>query len=196
APVAPTTFRTDIFFNNLNTMPHNFNLNGILPNGAPATLSISSAPGPVALFEGQQLSTVQSTLTIKLGTTPLGSDTVIGFVDLPTRTYRGAVYLDGKYEVATIYSPIPALAKIGDAGPLIAATTYTSDTKSIIDSKTIGTYSVEAAAGTTAYFCNNSTITYASRTDNGSTCYRIDANGNILSLKFTLRIGNDAVVFQ
>ena len=175
-------------------------LNGTAVDGADTyTLSLSIAPAADGTFEGVVRKKSIESLTIKKNGSVLGVTNIDLYYSLNPLTIQGASYSDGTYAVQTsIAGSFPATAKVGDSGALGTLTLYTNASKATVQSTTQSTWTLEADTATTAFGCVNSVIKSASgvQTGTGAGCYKIDTNGNVLGMRFTLSVAGKTLVFK
>ena len=197
-PVAAASFPLDAAYTKAIT--NGVNLNGTAIDGSDThTMSVSITPATDAMFEGVVRKKSIQALTIKKNGSVLGVTNIDLYYSLNPFTPQGASYSDGTYAVQTsIVGAFPATAKVGDSGALGTLTLYTNASKATVQSTTQSTWTLEADTATTAFGCVNSVIKSASgvQTGTGAGCYKIDTNGNVLGMRFTLSVAGKTLVFK
>lgn len=92
------------------------------------------------------------------------------------------------YVVASSQVPLPATGKPGDTGNFYTSTTYDSVNKNLALSTSVVTWAINADTATTVAFCINgvTTINKLTTTTTTSDCYKLDTNGNVIGIGFTV----------
>ena len=195
---AAATFPLDAAYTKV--MTTGVSLNGTAVDGADTyTLSLSIAPAGDEVFEGLASKKSILSLTMKKNGAVLGVDTISSYFSISPFTAKGARYSDGSYAVQTGNTGnLPTAAKVGDGGTLGTLTLYTSASKTTVKATTQSTWTLEADTVTTAFGCANSVVRDAAGTLTGtqSGCYKIDTNGNILGMRYTLSVAGKTLVFK
>jgi hypothetical protein len=197
-PIAAASFPMDAAYTK--AMTNGVNLNGTAIDGADTwTMSASIAPASDAMFEGVVRKKSIQALTIKKNGSVLSSETISSYYSINPFTTYGSSSSGGTYAVQT--SPagaFPTTAKVGDSGSLGISTTYTSSSKTTVQSTTQGTWTLEADTATTAFGCANIVMKNASgaQIGTGASCYKIDTNGNALGMRFTVSVPGLTLVFK
>ena len=151
------------------------------------------------VFEGVLNKKSSGALTMKKNGTVLAADTISYYYTINPFTQTGARYSDGSYAVSTSTTGVfPAAAKVGDAGTIGTLTLYTSASKTAVKATTQNTWTLEADTASTAFGCVNSVLRDAAGTQTGTAagCTKIDTNGNVLGMRYTLSVAGKPLVFQ
>ena len=198
APVAAATFPLDAA--STKAMTNGVNLSGTAIDGVDTwTMSMSITPAADAMFEGVLRKKSIQALTIKKNGSVLSSETISGYFSINPLTTYGASYSSGIYAVqTTIAGTFPTTAKVGDSGALGTLTVYTNPSKTTVQSTTQSTWTLEADTATTAFGCANSVIKNAAGVQTGTAagCNKIDTNGDVLGMRFTLSVAGKTLVFK
>lgn len=201
APSASTSaFALDTAATNIFSSSQTFNIAARTQNGRNLSINIGLTPQPNTTFEGQNVSVLQSVITLRENNTVTDTGTSRTFFSVSPLVIRGSATTgdpDGQnYEVSTATNPLPASANVNSNGPL-ANTQYFSDvTKTTQTGTNLITYSLEADTSNTAFLCFNNTIRNFFNTILGtqSECYRISPDGTVLGLKIALGIYDNGVL--
>jgi hypothetical protein len=194
----PTTYAVDTAYTQAVTM--GISLNGTAIDGADTwTMAMSVTPAPDESFEGTTAKKSVTAITIKKnGTTVLSSGGESFYSINPLKT-KGLKLNDGHYGVATVAgSAMSNSAVVGNSGSLGTVTVYTNPSKSSIAFTQEATWTLEEDTATTAYACTNTTAkdTTGVLITTTSGCYKIDANGTIKGMKYTLAVAGKTLVFR
>lgn len=186
----PTTFAVDTAYTQAATT--GISLNGTAVDGADTwTMALSVNPAADELFEGVTAKKSVNAITIKKnGTTVLSSGGESFFSINPFKA-KGLKLNDGHYGVATVTGgAMSNAAVVGNSGSLGTVTVYASASKSTISYTQEATWTLEEDTATTAYACTNTTAkdTAGALLTTTSGCYKIDANGTVKGMKYTLFI--------
>jgi hypothetical protein len=193
-----TTYAVDTAYTQALTV--GISLNGTAVDGADIwTMAMSVTPAADESFEGITTKRSVSAITIKKnGVTVLSSGSENFFSINPFKT-KGLKLNDGHYGVATVAgSAMPNSAVVGNTGSLGTVTVYTNASKSSIAFTQEATWTLEEDTATTAYACTNTTAkdTTGLLITTTSGCYKIDANGTIKGMKYTLAVAGKTLVFR
>jgi hypothetical protein len=193
-----TTYAVDTAYTQALTV--GISLNGTAVDGADIwTMAMSVTPAADESFEGITTKKSVSAITIKKnGVTVLSSGSENFFSINPFKT-KGLKLNDGHYGVATVAgSAMPNSAVVGNTGSLGTVTVYTNASKSSIAFTQEATWTLEEDTATTAYACTNTTAkdTTGLLITTTSGCYKIDANGTIKGMKYTLAVAGKTLVFR
>jgi len=196
AAVSTASFPIATAFQNLITKPQSANLSGSL-QGHVLSLAVTRTPVADAVFEGATRKAVQGVITTRVDGVVFSTSSYTSYYDLNPLRAVGVINTNGLYSVINQSASIPASATVGVQGVGWNETTYTSSSKTSIDSTTITTWSLEADTASTAWLCGNSVVkpTYGSQSS-GSECYKINTSGDILGMKATLVTQGQSVTFQ
>lgn len=152
---------------------------------------MSTTPAADETFEGTTAKKAIASITIKKnGTTVLSSGGENFFSIAPFKT-KGVKLNDGHYGVATIAgSAMSNTAVVGNSGSLGTVTVYSNALKSTISFTQEATWTLEEDTATTAFACTNTTAkdTTGALITTTSGCYKIDSNGTIKGMKYTLYV--------
>lgn len=155
------------------------------------TMALSVSPAADETFEGATTKKSVNAITIKKnGTTVLSSGGESFFSINPFKT-KGIKLNDGHYGVATVAGgAMSNAAVVGNSGSLGTVTVYASASKSSVSFTQEATWTLEEDTATTAYACTNTTAkdTAGSVLTTTSGCYKIDPNGTIKGMKYTLYV--------
>jgi hypothetical protein len=163
---------------------HQFNLAGAL-GGTNFTMNYSFTPGAPATFEGNPAQTATESAVLTANGVPSQITSTSYFALNPYVSYGSLDQDTGEYAVFNQAANLPATARVGQSGVLGNETGYADSTKALVtDTATVG-WSLEADTANTALFCIN-VDTSGGTTGDGSQCYRIDANSNVLG--FLMRV--------
>lgn len=189
----PVDFPIDAAYSALYTSASTLNATYEFDGSPPHTdtITLTLVPEADSTFEGVAAKTAAITATLEENGTPPGTVTISAteYFQISPYKYLGTVYGTGTYEVATSQQTLPTTARIGDSGSFYRSTSYTDNTKAVVEGNTVATWSLERdpTSKTRAYFCANAEETYTNGDDPfaTSTCYRIDAGGSIIGLRVT-----------
>ena len=175
-------------------------LNGTAIDGADTwTIALSVAPTSDETFEGVTAKKSLQAVTIKRNGATVVSSSGESYFTLNPFSLKGLKLNDGTYGVQTVASGVLSnAAKVGDSGSLGITTIYSNSSKSSVLSTQEGTWTLEADTATTAFGCSNITSKNASGTVMGtiSGCYKIDTNGTVKGMKYTVAVSNRTLVFR
>lgn len=163
------------------------------------TMSLSSTPAIDEVFEGVLSKKYSASMTMKLNGAVLSATNYSGYFSLNPFTVKGARYADGTYGVTTSTTGVyPTAAKVGDSGSLGTLTVYADSSKTTAKSTSQSTWTMEADTATTAYGCINGVNKDATGTQTGTTagCYKMDSNGNVLGMRYTVSVPGLTLVFK
>ena len=181
-------------------MTSGINLSGTAVNGADTyTMSLSITPAADGSFEGLQSKKAIETLTMKKNGVVLNVTNIDAYFSINPLSMKGASYSDGSYAVQTSNTgAYPASAKVGDSGPQGTLTLYNSIADRTVKSTSQSSWTMEADTATTAFGCSNSILRNAAGAQTGTAtgCYKIDANGNVLGMRYTLSVAGLTLVFK
>ena len=130
----------------------------------------------------------QSITIKKNGVTLQAANGETFFTVNPYKT-KGFKFSDGRYGVQTVDGSVrPNTATVGSSGSLGSVTVYASAAKSSVTMTEEGTWTLEEDTATTAYACNNIVVKnpLGAIVTTNAVCYKIDANGSIKGMKYTL----------
>lgn len=189
-PSTPTTFAVDTAYTQAATT--GLSLTGTAVDGADTwTMALSVSPAADETFEGVTAKKSVNAITIKKnGTTVLSSGGDSFFSINPFKT-KGLKLNDGHYGVATVAGgAMSNAAVVGNSGSLGTVTVYASASKSAISFIQEATWTLEEDTATTAYACANTTAkdTTGAVITTTSGCYKIDSNGTVKGMKYTLYV--------
>lgn len=158
------------------------------------TVTTSNTPSNDSVFEGVTRNVSLITVTMKQGSTLLNTASYLSYYGLnPPRTY-GSLNTDGEYTVNSATGSMPATAKVGDTWSGYISTMYSNSSKSTVLRNETTNWSLEADTATTAFMCANTIRSGTS--DTGSSCRKIDTEGNILGHRITLYLNGQSITFQ
>lgn len=158
------------------------------------TVTTSSTPSNDAVFEGDTRNVSLITVTMKQGSTLLNTASYLSYYGLnPHRTY-GSLNTDGEYTVNSATGSMPVTAKVGDTWSGYISTIYSNSSKSTVLRNETTNWSLESDTATTAFMCANTIRSGTS--DTGSSCRKIDNEGNILGYRITLYLNGQSITFQ
>lgn len=176
------------------------NLSGTAVDGADTyTMSLSITHAADEVFEGAVSKKAIETLTMKKNGAIVVTDTISEYFSISPMTTKGAVYSDGSYAVLTSnLGSFPISAKVGDSGSLGTLTLYSNSSKSTVIATTQSTWTMEADTASTAFGCGNSVLRDAAGTQMSAAagCYKIDTNGNVLGMRYTITAAGKTLVFK
>ena len=199
APVtAAAIFPLDTVYKQLSTT--GISLNGTAVDGVDTwTIALSVAPAADETFEGATSKKSLQATTIKKNGATVVSKGGESYFTLNPVSLKGFKLNDGTYGVQTVAGGVLSnAAKVGDSGSLGITTIYSNSSKSSILSTHEGTWTLEADTETTAFGCSNITSKNASGAvvSTTSECYKIDTNGTIKGIKYTVAVSNRTLVFR
>lgn len=183
---------------NQNILINGINLNSTATDGTDKyDLTLSISPSADEIFENVLRKKANLSITIKLNGVIGAVDNSSAYFSVNPLTNVGGRNSDGSYMVLTSNPGVlPVSAAVGEFGGLGNYTTYNSN-KSIKETMQ-SSWSVEPDSATTAFSCSNNVIKNATgvQTSVGSSCYKLDTNGNILGMRFTITIAGKTLVFK
>ena len=201
APVAPTaaaTFPLDTAYTQVSTT--GISLNGTFVDGADTwTMALSVTPVADQTFEGATAKKSVQAITIKRNGATIVSSAAESFFTINPFTVKGFKISGGSYGVQTVAgTALSNVAKVGDSGSLGSITVYTDSSKSSVFSTQQGTWTLEADTATTAFGCSNITVKDSSGNVGGTTsgCYKIDTNGTVKGMRYTIAVAGKTLVFR
>ena len=198
APVAATTFPLDTAYTQVATK--GIFLNGTAVDGVDTwTMALSVAPGADQTFEGAIAKKSVQSLTIKKNGATVISSGGETFFTINPFIVKGLKSNDGTYGVQTaVGSALSNAAKVGDSGSLGTTTVYSNSSKSSVLFTQEGTWTAEPDTATTAFGCSNFTAKDTAGVMLGTTsgCYKVDTNGTVSGLRFTLAVPGKTLVFR
>ena len=173
---------------------HQFNLAGAL-SGANFTMNYSFTPGAPATFETHAAQTATESAVLTANGVQSHITSVSYFALNPYVSYGSVDQDTGEYAVFNQTANLPATARVGQSGVLGNETGYADITKALVtDTATVG-WSLAADTATTALFCIN-VDTSGGTTGDGSQCYRIDANGNVLGFLMRVNVNGSTLTLK
>ena len=198
APAAPATFPLDTAITQVSTK--GISLSGTAVDGVDTwTMALSVAPAADQTFEGATAKKSVQSITIKKNGATVVSSGGESFFTINPFTVKGLKLNDGTYGVQTVAgSALSNAAKVGDSGLLGTITAYSNSLKSSVLFTQEGTWTLEADTATTAFGCSN----FTSKNIAGgvfsttSNCYKLDTNGTVSGLRFTLAVAGKTLVFR
>lgn len=158
-----------------------------------------SEPGVADSFEGHAASTLKYTNAItKNGSVIAGSALTQYFDVTPFKPFGGINHTLGNYDVASDQQLLPSAALPGQSGFLNNGTRYVDGSKTQAYATSVTRWSLEAAGASTAWACLISTIKQTGSTamTTESVCYKIDASGNVSTMKIDLTLNGQTLNFQ
>jgi len=200
APAASitTTFPLDAAYTKAVT--NGVSLSGTAVDGADTwTMTVSLTPTSDEAFEGVVRKKALQSLTIKKNGAVLSAANIESYFSLNPFATQGARYSDGTYAVQTkTTGSFPAAAKDKDGGPLGIMTLYTNANKTSVQATTESTWTLEADTATTAYGCVNGIVKNSAGVQTGTAagCYKIDTQGNVLGMRYTLAVAGKTLTFK
>lgn len=188
----PTTYAIDTAYTQAATT--GISLNGTAVDGADTwTMAFSVSPAADETFEGATAKKSVNAITIKKnGVTVLSSGGENFFSITPFKT-KGLKLNDGHYGVTTVAGAgMSNTAVVGNSGSLGTVTIYNNASKSTIAFTQESTWTLEEDTASTAYACINTTAkdTNGSLITTTSGCYKIDSNGTVKGMKYTLYVAS------
>lgn len=191
------TFPLDAAYTKVMASGHIFS--GTAIDGADTySISLSVTPAADKVFEGALRKRSVELLTMKKNNAIIGTEELSLFYSISPFLTKGATYSDGSYAVQTTnMGSLPTTAKVGDSGSLGTLTLYTDASRSTVKATTQSTWTIEADSTNTAFGCANSVISDAAGRQTGTTagCYKIDTNGNVLGMRYTLNSAGKTLIF-
>ena len=198
APVAATTFPLDTAYTQVATK--GISLSGTAVDGVDTwTMAFSVAPAADQTFEGATAKKSVSSITIKKNGATVISSGGESFFTINPFIVKGLKLNDGTYGVQTVPSgALSNAAKVGDSGSLGTTTAYSNSLKSSVLFTQEGTWTLEPDTATTAFGCGNFTAknTAGAVITTTSNCYKLDTNGTVSGLRFTLAVAGKTLVFR
>lgn len=176
----------------LYSTPHHFDKpNNIDPrNGDNYSVVADYTPGADTVFEGVAVKTVAITRDVTKTGTPLPRSSQTDFFQISPYKLIGTTFpgQNNFYVVASAQIALPPTGKPGDTGNFYNSTTYDSAAKNFVVATSTQTWKVSADTDTSVIFCIDSVVTTVgvAGTKTKSDCYRIDTNGTIPSIFFTV----------
>lgn len=151
---------------------------------------IKVTPKGSMVFNNKQVQGTEINTITKSNNQVINQSVAINYFTLNPLVFHGFTDSSGEYSLSTQTTTIPKLANVGDSSPLITETVYSDSSQR----KKIGIYNQEWSltrdSNTTAWFCINSSenTLLASDPDGASAeCYKINAKGDILDSKLTIK---------
>lgn len=198
APAAATTFPLDTAYTQVSTT--GISLNGTAVDGVDTwTMALSVTPAADQTFEGATAKKSVQSITIKKNGATVVSSGGESFFTINPFNVKGLKLNDGSYGVQTVAGgALSNVAKVGDSGPLGTVTVYSNSSKSSVLFTQEATWTLEADTATTAFGCSNTTAksTAGAVIATTSGCYKIDTNGTVKGLKYTLALAGKTLVFR
>lgn len=201
APVAltaATTFPLDTAYTQVSTT--GISLNATAVDGADTwTMALSVTPAADQTFEGATAKKSVQSITIKKNGATVVSSGGESFFTINPFAVKGLKLNDGTYGVQTVAgTALSNVAKVGDSGSLGTLTAYPNSSKSSVSFTQEGTWTLEADTATTAFGCSNFTAknTSGSVISTTSGCYKIDTNGTVKGMRYTLAVAGKTLVFR
>ena len=198
APVAAATFPLDTAYTQVSTK--GISLSGTAVDGVDTlTIALSVAPDADQTFEGAVAKKSVQSITIKKNSATVVSSGGESFFTINPFTVKGLKLNDGAYGVQTVASGVLSnAAKVGDSGSLGVTTVYSNSSKSSVLFTQEGTWTLEADTATTAFGCSNIIGKNTSGAVIASTsgCYKIDTNGTVKGMRYTLAVAGKTLVFR
>jgi hypothetical protein len=198
ASTAATTFPLDTAYTQVSTA--GISLNGTAVDGADTwTMALSVTPAADQTFEGATAKKSVQSITIKKNGATVVSSGGESFFTINPFNVKGLKLNDGSYGVQTVAGgALSNVAKVGDSGSLGTVTIYSNSSKSSVLFTQEATWTLEADTATTAFGCSNTTAksTAGAVIATTSGCYKIDTNGTVKGLKYTLALAGKTLVFR
>ena len=181
-------------------MTSGISLAGTAVDGADTwTLSLSVAPAADGTFEGVSTKKANQSLTMKKNGVTVLTSNIESFFTTNPLAIRGAKYSDGTYAVQTAANgALSNTAVVGNSGPFGTLTVYSNSSKNAVLLTQDSTWTLEADTATTAYGCVNSVGKNVSGAviSTSSGCYKIDTDGKVLGMKYTLAVAGKTLEFR
>lgn len=182
-------------------MTQGITLSGTARSGADTFhLALDVRPATDEVFEGTIRKKALVTLALRANGALVANDVVQAYFSVDPYTSRGERYGDGSVVVsATGSGVLPVSAQVGTGGSLGTSTMYTDAARTTVEATMQSTWTLEPGDGNSAYACTHTTIRYAGTVgsaDTESLCYRLDTNGNVLGLRYTVSVDGVTLVFQ
>ena len=181
-------------------MTSGISLAGTAVDGADTwTLSLSVAPAADGTFEGVSTKKANQSLTMKKNGVTVLTSNIESFFTTNPLAIRGAKYSDGTYAVQTAANgALSNTAVVGNSGPFGTLTVYSNSSKNAVLLTQDSTWTLEADTATTAYGCVNSVGKNVSGVvvSTSSGCYKIDTDGKVLGMKYTLAVAGKTLEFR
>jgi len=197
-PVAATTFPLNTAYTQVSTT--GISLNGTAVDGADTwTMALSVTPAADQTFEGATAKKSVQAITIKKNGATVLSSGGESFFTINPFMVKGLRLNDGTYGVQTVASSVLSnAAKVGDSGSLGITTVYPNSSKSSVLFTQEGTWTLEADTATTAFGCSNiiGKNTAGAVIASTSGCYKIDTNGTVKGMRYTLAVAGKTLVFR
>ncbi|TXD98485.1 hypothetical protein ES754_06135 [Psychrobacter frigidicola] len=151
---------------------------------------IKVTPKGSMVFNNKQVQGAEVNTINKVNNQVVSQSVSINYFTLSPLVFHGFTSNSGEYSLSTQTTTIPKMAKVGDSSPLITETVYSDSSQR----KKIGMYnqswSLAQDSSNTAWFCiNSSENTLMAFDANGTAaeCYKINAKGDILDSKLTIK---------
>jgi len=163
---------------------------------------IKVTPKGSMVFNGKQVQGAEINTINKLNNQITNQSVAINYFTLNPLVFHGFTDSSGEYSLSTQTTTIPKMATVGDSSKLITENVYADNSMR----KRIGTYSQDWSltqdSNNTAWFCieTSENLLLSYDPDGASSeCYKINARGDILDSKVTIRqptkYGNKTIVF-
>lgn len=155
-------------------------------------------PKGTVLFEGKQLQSAEVNTLNKTNNQLINQSVSINYFSLNPLVFYGYTDASGNYSVASQASPIPKRAQVGNSGLLITENVYSDSSKHNKTALYSQSWALTQDSNNTAWLCINTSANMLVDYDaNGTTaeCYKINAKGDILSSKLTLKMPTQTINF-
>lgn len=184
-----TDYAVEAAMINIYTKSRNQRLMAVVDNQN-LTADITVTPKGSMQFNNKQLFGAEVNTINKVNNQVTNQSVSINYFTLNPLVFHGYTDSSGKYSVSTQTTTIPKLAKVGTSSPLITENVYSDSNKHTLIGRYSQSWSLLQADNNTAWFCINSSDNALISVDpNGtsSECYKINAKGDILDSKLTIR---------
>ena len=160
---------------------------------------IKVIPKGATLFNGKQVQSAEFNTITRSDNQLIDQSVSINYFTLNPLVFHGYTDNSGEYSIATQTTTIPKLAKVGDSSQLITENVYSDSSKREQTGRYTQSWSLMQDSNNTALFCINTSANMLLSVDpNGTSaeCYKINAQGDILSSKLTVSTPTGTIEFM
>lgn len=163
------------------------------------TLSLAYTPSADTTFESESVKATNAAITIKKNGATVLSSGGQSFFTINPYMPKGLILNSGPYGVqTTAAATLSDALTVGSSASLGVVTVYTSALKNTVSFTQEGTFTLEADTANTAFACSNVTArnTSGAVITTSAICLKIQPNGTVLGVKYTLAVEGKTLVFR
>lgn len=160
-------------------------------NNRNISADIKVTPKGNMVFDNKQVQAAEISTLNKSDNQVTNQSVSINYFTLNPLVFQGFTDSSGEYSLSTQTTAIPKTAKVGDSSPLITENVYTDSSKRTKTGMFTQSWSLSQDSNSTAWFCIDTSANMLLSYDPAGTaseCYKINAKGDILDSKLTIKM--------